>query len=94
MLGTFDSHFRELAEERGELVQIDADILTLLLGHAHAHRRANSGRRPVLKEPVGDYGVADQIKPAVEGKPRQPLGRSLVELKKIENSWLPDISWK
>lgn len=73
-------HFRELAEERGGLVQIDADILPLLLGHAHAHRRAKSGRRPVLKEPVDDHGIADQIEPAVERKTRKTLGRSLVEL--------------
>src|ERR1700731_4041238 len=73
-------HIRALAEERGGLVQVDADGLALLLGHAHAHRRAKSGRRPVLKEPVDDHGIADQIEPAVDRKPRQTLGRSLVEL--------------
>ena len=35
---------------------------------------------PYLKEPVDDHGIADQIQPAVERKPRKTLGRSLVEL--------------
>ena len=87
-------HFRELAEEHGGLVEIDADVLPVLLGHAHAHRRAKSGHRPVLKEPVDDDGIADQIEPAVERKPARCWVDPWSSLKKIENSWSPDISWK
>ena len=57
-------HFRKLAEERGWLVQIDSDILTLLLGHAHAHRGAKSGfaisRKQIEPTEMGSYYNVDQ----------------------------------
>src|SRR5437660_7292050 len=68
---------RKLAEECGDLVQVDARFFTVALGDADTHRGSEAGGG-VSEQISGDDGVADQVELGLDRDSGQSHRRVLI----------------
>src|SRR5438309_3796214 len=69
---------RKLAEECGDLVQVDARFFTVALGDADTHRSSEASGGGVSEQISGDDGVADQAELGLDRDSGQPHRRALI----------------